>query len=143
MTHMLVIEPEYRTCSDDSADFDPMEDPTFSVYCPGVTSSCMLWMECYEGEHPTYGDFLDGPDADEYEPVFHGVVHRYLDYCWMVEQDRCIVKECFAEADEHFDIARQVERIPGVYAVDYDWDETVYLFLLDEGVPHPEIALQA
>lgn len=135
--HLIVIAP-----GPDGPDNE--EDFEYAMVCPGVSDACRYWQECTEGEHPTYDEFLDGPDAGDDMPVFHGQTHMFIDYDWMTRTDRCIVQQSGLESGEHTELLREAKDIPGVYPFEWEWDESVYLLgLLTTEATEPEKAMEA
>ena len=133
--HLVVISPR-------PDDPDNEDDYQWAFVCPGVTDSCRYFEECW-GEglvHP------DPSDVDDYadDNVFHEVEHRWIDGSWMTRTENCIVQHSGLESGEHTELLVEAKGIPGVYPIEWEWDEGLYLGPIDDvSLDEPEAAMTA
>ena len=137
--HLIVIEDEY---DDTAARLDAdgnaalleeyrREDMRVRLVCTGVTDSCRFWLECLDPAH-THPDIHDIWDrGDDEEPVIGGKEHRWLDGSWMTRVNQCIVTSDGYECDFPSEAPREVGFIPGVYPVEFEWDEGTCVWLAE------------
>lgn len=91
---------------------DCHDDCRAAIICHGVTDDCRTWWACLDHDHPKPEEF----EWDDIEA--HGVLHRWIDGCWMTPSEQCIGHTLDDDADE------LVYELPnGRYPVDLDCDE--------------------
>lgn len=117
--HQLWIDPEYTPDEAEYVDYDPRHDLAFTVECPGLAEGqCTLWLECTDGEHSSF------EDAEWTDTEFHGVEHQIINGSWMVETNQCLIQWAVHQNGDSapWDVAHDVQHVPGAYAVDAEWE---------------------
>lgn len=131
--HLVVVEDDYADMVPGPKDHISLDDyqrenMRARLVCPdGVDDSCRYWMGCSEDGHPDPEELLDD-DPDDVV-VIHGVRHRYLDFEWMTPVERCSVEDLGYESGEITEVPRLVGWIPGVYPVEFEWDDSLSAWL--------------